>query len=460
MNLFLQEDVLGFARALVQRSPAHETEVSVAGVQDSFVRFGAQGPSQNADRERAEVSIRVRLKEGEGYREARATCGSLADADADAALGRALALARVSEPNAELPPLGGAVNVPETAAQRPTMDHSFREKAKAVGRALEACRAQDLLPAGLFQTTALSRGLVNSAGREVFGARSRASFALTASSGAPDGSGLSGEGSGFAESISDNVERVDTQGVVERAVAKAVSSRAPRALAAGEYTVVLEPAAVSSLLLFAAYHGFGAQEVSERSSLLCGRIGETLFPEELTLVDDAANPVYSGFSFDGEGAPRQRAVLLSGGRLGQPVTDARWSKKLGVANTGHGKQQPTTDGPSPENLILAPGAASRENLIAGVERGLLVTQFHYTNMIEPLDLVLTGMTRNGTYWIEGGEVQHPVRNLRFTQSLVGALQAVTGIGREQEVAGALFDGELVAPAVRIDGFRFTSSTDF
>jgi predicted Zn-dependent protease len=109
---------------------------------------------------------------------------------------------------------------------------------------------------------------------------------------------------------------------------------------------------------------------------------------------------------------------------------------------------------------LAAGDQSIEELIAGVDRGLLITQLHYTNMIDPRDLLLTGMTRNGTFLIEDGKIVRAVKNLRFTESLVNAMASVSGVGNELEVAGALFDGEIVCPALRIENFRFTSSTDF
>lgn len=456
MTLTQGDKALEIAHGIVAESSADETEVTLETVEDRFVRFADAGPTQSADRERCEVAIRVRLDagQGRGLREARAVCGSLDPADCRSALQRALVLARVSDPNPELLPMGGAVEVPETAPERPTMDHTFREKAQWVERSLAACREEDLVPAGLVETTAMTRAIVNSAGRAVHGARTRAAFSLTASPAAGEG------GSGFAEQIATSVERVDAEAVIRRAVDKAVRNRRPAAIEPGEYSVVLEPSAVSAMLLFAAYHGFGAQEVSEKSSFLCGRVGEPLFPEALTVLDDAANEIYPGFLFDGEGSPRQRVPLLRGGRLLGPVTDAGWARRLGVANTGHAVAQPSTEGPRAANLVVMPGTESLHSLVAGVERGLLVTQMHYTNMIEPLDLTLTGMTRNGTFMIENGEVQSPVRNLRFTETLVNALSRVTGIGRDLEVVGALFDGEVVCPALRIDRFRFTSTTDF
>jgi len=461
-----QDEALDLARQLVESSPATETEVTVESSEDRFVRFADTGPTQSADRERVDVSIRVRLaaepgNSAAGFQEARATCASLEPIYTGPALERALTLARLSAPNPELNPLGGPVTIPETAPQRPTMDHTFREKAGWINAAMEACASEGLAPSGLIQTTSLQRTLANSAGREVQGARTRASFALTAGPFVARATGGEGPaGSGCAESIASNVERIDGARVIARAVEKAVRGREPRAIDPGEYTVVLEPAAVSSMLLFAAYCGFGAQEVHEKSSFLCGRIGERLFSPGLRIRDDAANEIYSGLPFDGEGSPKLPLTLLEDGCLGGPVTDARWASKLSVDNTGHGQPQPSTEGPAPCNLIVDAGKESLEELIGGVKRGLLVSQFHYTNMIEPLDLTLTGMTRNGTFLIEDGKISHAVRNLRFTETLVNALSRVTGVGGEREVAGALFDGEIVCPALRIERFRFTSTTDF
>ncbi len=460
MALLQSDHALDLLRAIVDRSPADQTEVSLESVEDRFLRFASQGPTQNADRERHQLSIRVRLGADDergafgGWREARATCGTLDDEAVQGTLERALELAEMSDSNQALVPMEGYSQAQESAAQRPTMDHTLRDKSAWVGLALEGCEAQGLEAAGLAQTTAQSRTLVNSAGRSVHGARSRAAFSLTAS--APGGEG----GSGFAETIVSNAEMLDAQRTVDRAVAKACMNRNPEGIEPGTYTVVLEPAAVSALILFAENHGFGAREFKEQSSFLCGRVGERLFPDSLHVFDDPLNDVYPGLPFDGEGTPKTRKDLLVGGALCDPVTDARLAREMNLPNTAHARPQPCAAGPSTTNLVVAPGHSSLSELIAGVPDGLLVSQFHYTNMIEPRDLTLTGMTRNGTFRIEGGQVGAAAKNLRFTMSLVDALQNVSGVGSSLEVAGALFDGEVICPALRIDNFRFTSATDF
>ena len=441
------------ALRIIEASPADETEVTIDGTLDNFVRFSDRGPTQSADRDRVEVAIRVRFDAGaDGIREAKATCGTLEAEGTRRALERAVALARISPATPGLMPLEGAVEVRATSMDPETTGHGFEDKARWVKSALAACSEKGVRPAGLIQTTGLRRHLANSAGRRVTGEASRSAYALTAS--------VPGGGSGWGESIANRVEALDPERVVARAVGKADRNRQPQAIDPGEYTVVLEPAAVSSMLLFASYYGFGAREVDEKSSFLCGRMGERVFSPSLTVLDDTHNDLYPGLPFDGEGNPKQTVVLVDRGQLTGPVTDRSYARKLGLPCTGHAVPQPSGSGPVASNLVVSAGQSSVEEMVAGVERGLLITQFHYTNMIEPRELTLTGMTRNGTFLIENGEVAGSVKNLRFTDTLVNALSRVGAIGTTPEVVGALFDGEVVTPAVRVDGFRFTSATDF
>jgi predicted Zn-dependent protease len=447
-----REEILELARRIVRASPADETEVTVDALSERFVRFAKDGPTQSADRARLDVAVRARVREpGGGWREARVTTGSREPSDTSRALARALELARASPPNAELLELGGPVEVRATHAVRATLEHGFDAKAQWIDAALRECARHGLGGSGLAQTAGMSRALVNSAGREVSGAVSRATFAVTCTG---------ADGAGFAQSSAADVAQVDAAGAVRRALSKARDSKRPAMVEPGEYAVVLEPHAVSALLLFASYQGFGAREFVERSSFLTDRVGEQAFSQHVTIADDAANELLPGFAFDGEGSPRSTVVLVERGRLGPPVTDRTWARKLGRATTGHALPQPSSMGPMPQNLVVAPGAASLDELVAGVERGLYVSQFHYVNAIDPRELVLTGMTRNGTFLIERGRIRGAVRNLRFTDSLLRALAGVTAVGRESEVAGALFEGEVVAPPLCIERFRFTSGTDF
>ncbi len=454
MSILSNDHAIELCQSLVAQSPTEETEVSLSCVEDRFVRYGADGPTQSADREKYEVAFRVRVPVDGEVREARATAGSIDPDDMRAALERALVLAHHADPVGDRPAFGGPVQIAGSALQRPTQDHTFREKSSWVMLAREVAAKQDLLAAGLVQTTALTKTLVNSAGRISHGSCARAAFSITAYEGGESGVAAS------SEIVDANVDRLDVSAAIAQTVERAHASRNPEPVEAGEHTVVLQPAAVSALLLGMSYGGFGAQEYHESRSPLCGRVGERMFPDGLCIADDCQHELYPGLPFDGEGSPSGRVDLLRHGAFTGPVTDTHWAARLGLANTGHGVPQPSPAGPRPTHLAMAPGHQSIEQLIGGVEDGLLVSQFHYTNVIDPREWLFTGMTRGGTFRIRAGKVCEPVHNLRFTESSIEAFKRVRGIGNQLHVAGTLSGGEVICPALCIDGFRFTSTTAF
>jgi len=152
-------------------------------------------------------------------------------------------------------------------------------------------------------------------------------------------------------------------------------------------------------------------------------------------------------------------TFIEGGVARDVVYDTYTANREGRQSTGHALPAPNPNGPLPGHLHLEPGAASMEELIGSIERGIWVSRFHYVNIIHPLETTITGMTRDGAWWVEHGEVQYPIKNLRFSQSILGALNAVQGIGREAKLQRGWVGGTLV-PALKIGAFAFTGKTDF
>ena len=138
--------------------------------------------------------------------------------------------------------------------------------------------------------------------------------------------------------------------------------------------------------------------------------------------------------------------------------DAQTAARDGVASTGHGLPAPNPYGPFPLNQVMAAGSASREELIGGLDRGLLVTRFHYTNPVHPKLAIVTGMTRDGTFLVEGGRILGPVKNLRFTQSYLDAMAGTVAVARERKTLKG-FLGGVVVPALRIESWSFTGTTE-
>jgi PmbA protein len=208
-----------------------------------------------------------------------------------------------------------------------------------------------------------------------------------------------------------------------------------------------------------AYAGFGAKQFLDGESFLSTRRGQQVAETSVTIADDIHHPKSVGIGFDFEGVPKRRVAVIDRGSATGPVTDHRTARKMGTSPTGHYSGS-NEFGPFASNLVMEPGDGSQEDLIAGVQRGLLVTRFHYVNVLDRPSVLLTGMTRDGTWLIQRGEVAGPVHNLRFTQSVLGALASVRRIGRDLEAFAPDYGGfgSSVAPGIHCESFDFTSRT--
>ena len=438
------------ARSLAQEalrvSRADETEVFVELLEQELNRFTADHPVQNQVRRLARIAVRVRVDGHEG----KASTGTVTADAVRRTVERAIDVAkRTPKMPADTLPMAG----PQTyrLRGRAHVAPDPRATADSVASMTAACRAEGCTAAGIQGAENELRLVMNSRGLEVCDLDTRAEISLTA---------FKDDGAGWSSDIAATREAIDEHTIAQQAVSKALSTRDARPVDPGSYTVILEPAAVASLLLFAAHKGFGAQQVEDGSSFLSGHLGERVLGPNVTIADDVFDPRTVGHTFDGEGVPRVSVRLIEEGVAKGLVHDRSTARRCGCATTGHATPQPSSSGPMATNLVLSPGAGASSDLLRDVDRGILVTQLHYTNMVEPTKLTLTGMTRNGTFLVERGEVTRPIRNMRFTQSLVEALNRVSGLGGDARLASAMFGGFTVVPSLRIDGFRFSSGTDF
>jgi predicted Zn-dependent protease len=218
----------------------------------------------------------------------------------------------------------------------------------------------------------------------------------------------------------------------------------------GEYAV----AEVLEYLAFMAFSGLAIEE-----GRACLELGQPIFGSNVTIWDDGADPTGIPTAIDFEGVAKRKVALVTDGVAVETAHDTATAHRARAPLTGHGLPAPNTFGPLCWNLFMAPGEAPRDALAAGIERGLLVTRFHYVNIVHPKKGILTGMTRDGTFRIEDGKVAGPVRNLRFTQSIPDAFSRISAIADTTRLVGAEYTGIVSrVPAVRIDGWNFTGVT--
>ena len=270
-------------------------------------------------------------------------------------------------------------------------------------------------------------------------------------------------GSGWAEGAHWDPAQLRTA-EIGREAASRVARRAPQRLAPGKYPVLLRAPAVSELLAFLGYLGFDAHGELEGWSCLAKRRGKRVAPESISLVDNGRSPLVLPQAFDYEGVAKGPTPLVEHGIAREPVTDLVSAGRLNRPTTGHGPppESPFGDvGPTPGHLILAPGDSREEEMIRSMRRGLIVTRFHYVRVVHSARSVITGMTRDGTYLVKNGEVAGPVRNLRFTESVLGTLGAVEQVGRvTHRTADERGYLSVTCPALLAGSFRFTSATVF
>jgi PmbA protein len=301
---------------------------------------------------------------------------------------------------------------------------------------------------GSFSTGTETVAVANSKGIRTGGTRT-VSQLLTVSMG-PDG------GTGYAEQAAVDATTIDAAAIGRQASQTARVSANAVALDAGDYPVVLEEYAVVDLLDMLGYLGFSALAVQEERSFV--ELGKRVGSELVTIVDDGRDPSGLPMAFDYEGVGKQRVPLLEAGVCAGVVYDAQTAARDGVRSTGHGLPAPNAYGPFPLNQVMSAGTTPRDELVGGLERGLLVTRFHYTNPVHPKLAIVTGMTRDGTFLVEDGAVVGPVRNLRFTQSYLDAMAAVVAVSRERKTLRG-FLGGVVVPALRLESWTFTGTTE-
>jgi predicted Zn-dependent protease len=260
---------------------------------------------------------------------------------------------------------------------------------------------------------------------------------------------------GYAQVTSGRLADLDGRRVGAVAAHKARSGADPISLEPGSYEVVLEPRAAAAILLFPAWLGFNGKAYAEGTSF--AHLGEGQFDERIDLWDDATDPRSLGRPYDAEGTPKRRLDLVRAGVTVGLAHDRRSATLAGVEPTGSSIGSEAFGG-YPGDLFLGGGDESLEQLIGGVGRGLLVTDFWYNRILDPKTQVVTGLTRNGLFLIEGGEVVAPVQNLRYTQSVVGALAPghVLGLGADGQLVSN--EGGIVhAPSVRLASWSFTGN---
>jgi PmbA protein len=317
------------------------------------------------------------------------------------------------------------------------------DRARTFKTVVDAGASKGLKLAGEFRTALTTTAVASSPGTRQFCRETYGLLSITATT--------AKGGTAYAHAAARDAGTIDAGAIAERVAARALATENPIDLAPGDYTVVLEPPAVGQLLLFLGFMGFGARTLSR--SFMTQKIGEKIISEKITIVDDVHNLLMVGMPFDYEGVPRQTVPLIEKGVAKGVVCDTAWGKRLGQPSTGHALPATNSFGPYPRAMVMSGGDSSLAGMIAGTDRGLLISHFWYMNYANPLRTQITGTTYEGTMLIEGGKATKGVSSMRCLQSILEALTNVELISKDQELYQQ-FNSFMLVPALKIAKFTF------
>ena len=438
-----KDQALVVAQKCLQLAKGVECLVSVTGQRQGNTRFGVSEISSSSDVEKQHVSVTIQI----GKRQATASTNQLdATALADVVV-RATRMAKLAPENPEaMPPLGRQVYRAAAGASDPaTANLTPAARAKTVGAALALAKEAQI--SGYYEHAARISALASSQGMRATHEHTTVDLRVTART-------EDGTGSGWGGGTSHRAADLDGGALAKIAVDKARSSAKPTRLDPGRYTVVLEPAAVSDLFGWL-YGALGARRADEGRSFFSKpgggtRIGEKLFPEWVTVKSDPTDPQLTSRPFDGEGFPVAPTTWIDKGTVKALTYSRYWAQKQGKPPTG-----------SPSGWILEGGdaaraakvLATRDDLIKGVKRGVLITRFWYLRSVDPQTLLVTGLTRDGVYLIENGAVTRPVNNFRFNESPVQML------GKSDAMTPGVISQWVRVPALRTHEFNLASISE-
>ncbi|MGC1371927.1 MAG: TldD/PmbA family protein [Candidatus Sulfotelmatobacter sp.] len=449
-------------------SSADEIEVHFSGGRFALTRFANNTIHQNVEEENHIVSVRTAF----GGRAARATTNTFDDHGLKRVVEASESLAKVQHPDADLlrvPDEREAANIADEGARATQPSRHFERtaaitpqlRADGVKKIVDVAQRHKLTTAGIVSSSESVEGIFNSRGLNRWHTQTVAEVSISM---------LGADSSAWQKANSPDVANLDPVRMAEIAAKKAVDAAHPKEIPAGKCTVILEPSAALDIVGFM-FWDYSGMAILDQRSFLTGRIGSQLFGDNITIFDDVAHPLQSGAPFDGEGMRRKLIPLVENGIVNRVVyaraTAERMKRseqkgKVGpIETTGHGFPLPNEMGEMPLNIVFAApqNPRSLDEMIASTERGVLVTRLWYIREVDPYEKIVTGMTRDGTFLVEDGQIRHGVRNFRFNESLIQMLSNVEAMSVPVRACGEeSFD--MVVPAMKIRDFNFTEVTKF
>jgi predicted Zn-dependent protease len=442
MTILQKEEAQALLKKAIQFSKADECQISLNGREGGNIRYALNAVSTAGDISTLSMGITSVF----GKKSASTSIDEFDDASLERAVRRSEELALLAADNPEHMPMLGPQDFPEsTTYNSDTASVGPDKRAELVFNSLKASSESHLLAAGFLENTTEFTAILNSKGLFAYNKGTDIIFSVTTRN-------AEGTESGYAARGYTDVNKLDTYSATQIACSKANGSNGAKAIEPGKYTVILEPVA-ATYMLENMFRGFDARSADEGRSFMSKkgggtRLGEKLMDEKVTLYSDPYHPELPASTWNFDGQKQEKTLWVDKGVVKNLSYSRYWAAKKNVNPL-----------PGPANIIMEGGTSSLEDLIASTERGILVSRLWYIRLVDPQTLLLTGLTRDGTFYIENGKIKFPVKNFRFNESPVIMLNNLEAMGKTERSISVESYRSYLIPPLKIRDFTFTSLSD-
>jgi predicted Zn-dependent protease len=435
MAIYSKEEARQIMERALSFSTSESCEINLNGNESGNIRYARNSVSTSGHRSNQTMAVQASF----GNKSGTATIDEFDDESLKKVVKRAEELAKLSPENPEfVKPLGPQTYNESISFSEKTASISPEYRAEVAGKSISAAKAKDVTAAGFFNDNSGFSAMLNSSGLFAYNKSTNTDFTVTMRSN-------DGTGSGWVTRDFNDVSKFDAEEASRVAIDKALMSKNARAIEPGKYTVILEPAASIGLLENLA-RSFDARRADEGRSFMSkdggSKLGQKIVDERINAWSDPLHPDVPGATWNREGQPLNKTSWIENGVVKNLSYSRYWAQQKGVDAL-----------PSPSNFIMQGGDASLEDLIKDTKKGILVTRLWYIRSVDPQTLLYTGLTRDGTFYIENGKIKYPVKNFRFNESPIIMLNNLEALGQQVRVDGSLI------PYMKVRDFTFTSLSD-
>ncbi len=442
MPILSKEQAQALLKKVLSYSKADECEVNLTGTDGGNVRYARNSVSTSGIISQSQLVVASAYGKKLGI----ATINEFDDASLEKVVRRSEELAQLAPENPEYVPFLGPQKYNESKTYvQSTASITPKQRSELVEQSLKVAKDTKTVAAGFLEDNNGYAAMMNSKGLFAYNTSTNTNFSVTVRT-------EDGKGSGYATRGYNDITKLDTKTATQIAADKAVKSAAARAIEPGKYTVILEPAAVA-VLLENIFFGLDARQSDEGRSFMSKagggtRLGEKMVDERVNIYSDPQNPELPTSPWSGDGRPQEKVSWIEKGVMKNFTWSRYWAEKKGAAPI-----------PQPDAIIMEGGTKSLEELIKGTKKGVLVTRLWYIRSVDPQTLLLTGLTRDGTFYIENGEIKYPIKNFRFNESPIIMLNNLEELGKQERTVSVESNINYLLPPIKVRDFTFSSLSD-